>query len=341
MTETLPADWYTDDAIHRRERAAIFARNWCLFGPEAEFASPGDYRAAEINGWPVFVIRGHDGALRGFHNVCRHRAAKLLADGEGNCNMVRCPYHAWSYDLKGRLKAVAGFGGDGDFHMTDYGLFPLRVETWNGLVFFCVDNEADDLMTWLGDIPGLCEQFPGPAELDYHDSFTIDGAANWKTYCDNTVEGYHLSMVHPNLATAVIADEVEIVPHDGGRMVAFHVKYEAQGSSLRGAEGLWFYRFPGFQATLSARSFKAERIEAVGPGRLRSDNWSWFGDLSKDERGAAFEWAQEIVHEDLGICETVQRNLEVGIYKTGILSPAREGNTMLFQNLVREAVNEE
>ena len=83
MTETLPAEWYTDQAIHRRERVTIFACNWCLFGPAAELANPGDYRAAVINGWPVFVIRGHDGVLRGFHNVCRHRAAQILADGDG------------------------------------------------------------------------------------------------------------------------------------------------------------------------------------------------------------------------------------------------------------------
>jgi choline monooxygenase len=341
MTETLPANWYVDPAIQRRERTAIFARNWCLFGPEAEFANLGDYRATTINGWPLFIIRGHDGTLRGFHNVCRHRAAQLLADGDGNCNMVRCPYHAWSYDLEGRLKAASDFGDDPDFNFGDYGLFPLRVETWNGLVFFCIDQDTDDLMTWLGDIPALCEPFPGPAEFGGHHGFTVNGAANWKTYCDNTVEGYHLSMIHPRLSRAVIAEEVVIEPHHEGRLVAFHVKYQAQGDTLRGADGLWFYRFPGFQATLSARGFKAERIEPVGPVRLRSTNWNWFGDLSEAERGDALDWAKEIVLEDLGVCETVQRNLEVGVYTTGILSPARESNTMLFQALVRDAVNGE
>lgn len=339
LTETLPAAWYVDEAIHRRERAAIFARNWCLFGPEAELASAGDYSAAVINGWPVFIVRGHDGALRGFHNVCRHRAAQLLADGAGNCNMIRCPYHAWSYDLEGRLKAMPGFGEDPDFDRADYGLFPLRVETWNGLVFFRVEAGGDDLTTWLGDIPALCAKYPTTAELDYHGVFTVDGEANWKTYCDNTVEGYHLSMVHPSLTRAVVADTVEIVPHDGGRMVAFHVDYEDQGANLRGGDGLWFYRFPGFQATLSARGFKAERIEALGPGRLRSSHWNWFGDIDAGEREAAFAWAQEIAREDLGVCETVQRNLAAGIYQTGILSPAQESNTALLQNLVREALD--
>ena len=146
-------------------------------------------------------------------------------------------------------------------------------------------------------------------------------------------------MVHSSLARAVIAEEVEIKPHDGGRMVAFQVNYTADGTTLRGGDGLWFYRFPGFQATLSAMSFKAERIEAVGPGRMRSNHWNWFGELSAGERSAAFEWAQEIAHEDLGICETVQRNLEAGVYQAGVLSPAQESNTALFQNLVREALD--
>jgi choline monooxygenase len=109
MTETLPAEWYTDPAIHRRERAAIFARDWCLFGPEAEFSNPGDYRAAVINGWPVFVIRGHDGVLRGFHNVCRHRAAQILADGAGACTMLRCPYHGLVLRSRGAAQGGARF----------------------------------------------------------------------------------------------------------------------------------------------------------------------------------------------------------------------------------------
>lgn len=340
MAETLPANWYVDDAVHARERRAIFAPNWCLFAPEADFAGTGDWRAERVNGWPIFVIRGKDGVLRGFHNVCRHRAAALLADGQGSCNMLRCPYHRWTYDLAGRLKVAPDFGDDPGFDRAEYGLFALRVETWRGLVFVCIDEGAPDLLAWLGTIPDLCARYPGPPELTLGGEFTVTGAANWKTYCDNTVEGYHLPTVHQRLAAAVVADAVEIRPYDDGRLVAFHVPYAgaADGARLRGADGLWFYRFPGFQVTASARAFKAERIEPDGPGRLKSLNWMWFADVPAAERDAAFAWAREIVAEDMGICETVQRNLAVGVYTAGRLSPAQESNVVEFQNQVLAAL---
>jgi choline monooxygenase len=204
-------------------------------------------------------------------------------------------------------------------------------------VFVCVDAAAPDLMAWLGVIPGLCAPFATDA-MDYHGSFAVEGRANWKTYCDNTVEGYHLPHVHPRLTSAVDPADIRIVPHDGGRTVAFHVTYRADGAELRGREGLWFYRFPGFQATLSASAFKAERIEPVGAGRLRSTSWQWFGAIDGAARADAFAWARAIVEEDLGVCETVQRTLEAGAFARAVLSEAEESNVALFQRLVHDAL---
>ena len=341
MVETLAADWYVDEAIFRRERRAIFARNWCLFGPEAEFAEPGAFRAERINGWPVVVVRGKDRALRGFHNVCRHRAAAPFASGPGRCEVIRCPYHGWTYDSAGALVAAPNFGDDPGFDKAAYGLFPVRVEVWRGLVFFCIDAATPDLMTWLGAIPALCEPYPGPAEREYYGSFIVEGAANWKTYCDNTVEGYHLPFIHPRLFRAVVPDKVDLRAYDGGRCVAFQVTYRDDGAGLRGRDGLWFYRFPGFQATLSATALKAERIEPLGARGLKSASWQWFNGIPDEGRRDAFQWARTIVEEDVGICETVQQNLEAGVYRSGRLSPKQEGMVALFQALVRAAVTDE
>jgi choline monooxygenase len=178
---TLPPEWYHDPMIARREREAIFARNWALFGPETSLTEPGRWRAETVNGWPMFVIRGEDGVLRGFHNVCRHRAAALFADGEGRCGTIRCPYHAWSYDHEGRLLKTPGFGELPGFEPSAYGLFPVRVGVWRGLVFVTVDAAAPELEDWLGSIPELCRDFPLAPEMEYHGRFTVTGAANWKT----------------------------------------------------------------------------------------------------------------------------------------------------------------
>ncbi len=340
MTNSLPAHWYTDEKIYRRERDHIFAKNWWLLGPEHDLVLPGAYVCDVICGWPVFVLRGEDGQLRGFHNVCRHRASALLEQGVGCAREIRCPYHGWLYDLNGRLIKTPNFGDDSIVTNNQHNLFPIRVDTWRGLVFICIDHAAPELHGWLGSADKLCQSFPSLAALDYHGEFVVEGDANWKTYCDNTVEGYHLSLVHPRLAKSLAKGAVDIKSYNDGRVVAFHVDYGSgsDGASLRGQEGLWLYLFPGFQLVAGATTFKAERVEPLGPRALRSRNWAWYRDLSDSDRQDAFDWARQIVQEDLGVCEKVQHNLDAGVFISGPLSPAQESYVIRLQELVYSAL---
>lgn len=338
MHQTLPAEAYWDPATFRKERERIFYRNWALFGPESDVAEPGSWRADTVNGWPIFVARGEDGMLRAFHNVCRHRGAALLTGETGKCRLVVCPYHAWSYDLTGKLVRVPNFGDDAPLDRDSHSLFPVRVETWAGLVFVCMDREAPGLMSWLGSIPELAASYPTAKDMMLEGRISVEGACNWKAYCDNTVEGYHLPSVHKRLNAAIDRDNTSIVSYDGGRLVVFDVTYASDGSNMRGAKGVWFYRFPGFQGVLGQRLFKADRIEPLTPSRMRYTNWSWYRDLSTEAILDSQEWSRQIAEEDIGVCETVQTNMEAGIYHTGVLSPLQEGHIARLQGLVREAM---
>ena len=340
LIETLPASWYTDHDVLAAERHAIFAQNWMLFGPEHDVAVPGSFRADTLAGaWPILVVRDQDNGLRAFHNVCRHRASMLAEDGAcGQCKLIRCPYHGWTYRLDGSLYSMSDFGEAQSLDRDEYGLFPVRAEVWSGLIFVCLSDTAPDLVSWLGSIPALSETYPVPNELEYHDSFEVEGEANWKTYCDNTVEGYHLSLVHPRLTEVVDRSDIKIKSYDDGQLTAFHVKYRGSDTALRGAEGIWYYRFPGFAAVLGQSSFKVDRIEPLTASRQRSTSWGWYRGLSAREREESFAWAETIVREDLAVCESVQRNLQAGIYQSGILSPKHESHTATFQALIREAV---
>lgn len=339
MIKTLPASWYVDQAVYCKERKHIFTQAWWPVGSAESLNKPGAYRAENLFGFRLFVIRDEQGELRAFHNVCRHRASTLLEEGQGECRELRCPYHGWLYALDGTLKSAPSFS-EGELDAASYGLFPVRVDTWRGLVFVCLSTDAPDLLSWLGSVDRLCAQFPGPAELTFFEEFEIRGNANWKTYCDNTVEGYHLNLVHPRLAQALAKGTVDIQSYDDGRVVAFHVSYGSQsdGARLRGVEGLWVYKFPGFQLTASAHVFKGERIEPVAPGRLRSLNWLWFHGIDQAQVSDACEWSKQVVREDLGACEKVQANLESGIYQDGPLSPIKETHVAKFQSLVRQAI---
>jgi phenylpropionate dioxygenase-like ring-hydroxylating dioxygenase large terminal subunit len=136
---TIPANWYADAAIYRLEQDRIFAREWMLIGFAAQMPKPGDTLARDIAGRPVFVIRTRDGGLRAFLNICRHRAARLVPEGAGHCDLLRCPYHGWLYDAEGRLKATPEFGDAAELDRGKLGLVSVKAAEWRGLVFVNLD----------------------------------------------------------------------------------------------------------------------------------------------------------------------------------------------------------
>lgn len=342
ITSSLDAHWYTDTAIYEKERRKIFNSAWWLLAPLSELTHAQAYVCDHVAGIGVVALRDDEGQLHAYHNVCRHRASPLFKVGNGRCRHIVCPYHGWTYQRSGHLASAPGFGGNIDPREADLNLFPVRVDTWNNLVFVCFDSNATSLQNWLGSVDSLCDDYPNVSDLDYYDTFDVTANANWKTYCDNTVEGYHLNHIHPRLGRALSRGRVDIKSYDDGRTVAFHVQY-ARGSdaeSLRGDHGLWIYKYPGFQLVAGNNGFKAERVEGLAVDRLRSRNWSWFSDLPDEEKRDAFAWSERIVREDVTICEQVQTNLRAGIFSQGPLSPDKENHVARFQQLVREAVTE-
>src|SRR5689334_4377266 len=131
---TLPSAVYTDAAVFAAEKDRIFARTWQVVGHAHQVANPGDYFTTELMGEPLLVVRGNDGILRGFYNVCRHRAGPP-AEGCGSRRVFRCGYHGWTYGLDGRLISTPEFEGVQDFDAGQFGLRPVRCEEWSGLVF--------------------------------------------------------------------------------------------------------------------------------------------------------------------------------------------------------------
>ncbi|MDX1576318.1 MAG: aromatic ring-hydroxylating dioxygenase subunit alpha, partial [Kiloniellales bacterium] len=341
--ETLPARWYHDPAVYARERQAIFRRHWWPLAREDRLAAAGAYATGEIAGWPAFVIRGKDGALRGFHNVCRHRAGPLLRDGAGRCAALTCRYHGWRYDLMGALKSAPGLTLGADLDPAEYSLHPLRAESWNGLVFACLDADAPGLAAWLGDIVAIAEGFPAVADMTYQGEIAKEGATNWKAYGDNSCEGYHVKLVHSGLGKTVPDEQVEIRPYENGAFVGFDVTYapSAADPSRRG-RGFWVYKFPGLLLHFSDYAFNLEVVNPTGPRSVMLRRWFWCAEDLAKERGttarAAIDSAEQVMGEDLEICELVQKNLEAGVYQSGRLSPTEEVGTIYFQRLVREAL---
>lgn len=333
LIDTLPAAWYRDPDVFENERRRIFARHWHLLGRKSQFRETGDYMTGEVAGLPVFAVVGRDGELNAFHNVCRHRAGPLFTDAGGRCQALRCRYHGWLYGFDGALRSAPGFPEAASLDKAAFGLFPVRVETWQDLVFVCLDAAAPPLAEWMGDIDELAAGFPSTTDFVFHGEKTYEGACDWKAYGDNSCEGYHLASIHGELNKVVAG--CEIATYERGGFVGFHVHYSG---SVRVAGGLWIYKFPAILLHFGARSVNIEQVEAVAPGRIRIRSLYWVP-RGEAEYGDAYRADSDLViGEDMGVCERVQANLEAGLYRGGKLSPEKEPGTVFFQRLVREGL---
>ena len=339
LVESLPAYWYYDDQVFRCEQDHIFSKNWSFVAPLADLDSPGKYVTAEIAGQGIVIVRTPSDDLRGHLNLCRHRASPVCAERTGHAHQFTCPYHGWCYDLDGNLLQAPGFGDDLDKH--EFGLVPVRVDAWNGLVFACLDPNCESLENWLGDIVDIAEGFPGVAEMEFDSMRSNLCNANWKNYSDNAAEGYHLSMIHPGLSGALVKPRTRIEPHENGKFVGFDVTYKEESGtgshSGKGSPGYWIYKFPGLLIHFSMSGFNIEKVIPMDSRSAEMQRWFWFSPgVSGKQRNQVIEFSNQVMDEDMGICSKVQKNLEAGYYQTGMLSPQREPGTIFFQACVRE-----
>ncbi len=344
MTATLPHQVYHDETIYRHECDQLFRRHWWLIGPEAQFAKPGDYLALNLMRWPLLIVRDHDGELRGFYNLCRHRAGPLVHDGCGNRRDFVCRYHGWRYACSGELLKTPGFeqGELGD--PAQMGLLPVRVAGWRGLVFVCLDQESAGLESWLGDIVDIAAAYAEPAEMSYDGEAVKPARCNWKTYGDNSCEGYHVGMVHQALGSSIQRESVRIDAYENGEFVGFDVSYDEGDDQSRAGKAFWIYKFPGLLLHFADYAFNAETVLPLAVDTIELRRWFWSQAEEAAAHGVDAESirpnSEKVMDEDVAICELVQRNLAAGVYPGGQLSPVQEPGTVYFQQLVRAALGD-
>ena len=149
---TLPKSMYIDAAVLELEKERIFSRTWQLVAHSSELARHGDFKPTTIIDEPILLTHPEDGRLRGFYNVCRHRAAQVVTT-RGNRKSLQCGYHGWVYGLDGRLQAAREMEGTEDFDKADFGLVPVQVDTLGPFIFANLDDKAPPLAGWIGDVP--------------------------------------------------------------------------------------------------------------------------------------------------------------------------------------------
>ncbi len=202
----LPASWYRDPDHYRRELDRFWYARWIAAAREEEIRAPGDWTTVRIGTQSIVLLRDENAKLRGFHNTCRHRGSVLCTGERGSLPRKRivCPYHAWTYDLQGRLVATPRRMETPDFRMEDYRLFDVAVDTWAGFVFVNLAREPAPLADTLGNRPARYENYFF-GNLRVGKRIVAEVHANWKLIAENFSECFHCPPVHPELCSVVTA----------------------------------------------------------------------------------------------------------------------------------------
>jgi choline monooxygenase len=344
---TLPAPLYYEAATAAAETEKIFSRTWQVVGHHDQVSRPGDYVTTHLVDEPLLIARGTDAKLRAFYNVCRHRAGPA-AEGCGSRKLFRCIYHGWTYNLDGTLNHATDMDGVENFRPEDFALAPVRCEEWFNLVFVNLDPNAAPLLTSLGELPQQAERFSFQT-MKLFERRTYDMKCNWKTYVDNYLEGYHLPTVHPGLNRELDFNAYTVEPY------SHHVR---QWSPIRGAqpgdttprryqearENLttdYFWAFPNWMLNCYPDNVSLNIVLPLEPERSLAI-FEWYlpeNDLASGAARDSVRFSDEIQHEDVAICEAVQKNLHSRSYHRGRFSAKQEKGVHAFHRMYAAAMN--
>jgi choline monooxygenase len=338
---TIPALWYVDSRIAKLETDAVFGKTWQMVGRIEQVEKPGQFVTASVAGEPIIVVRGSDGVLRGFYNVCRHHAAAVVTEPCGQASLLHCPYHGWNYGLDGSLKGMPEFDGVRNFERQENGLVPVKAETCEKFVFVNLDPEAVPLRDFLGRLVQRVAPL-GVSKLHYFDSRTYDIYCNWKVFVDNFLDGgYHVPHLHKGLSSVLDYKEYTIENEDryclqSSPMVASN-EDAATGATRKGDRAWYFWQYPNLMINCYEGYMDTNLVLPVDVDHCRVIFDFYFADVSEAQR----EYNQQSVavglrvqDEDLGICEAVQRGLKSRAYGAGRLSVRREAGEHLFHRLL-------
>jgi choline monooxygenase len=339
---TPSAEWYIEPRIFDLEQRTVFSRSWQMVGRADQVDKPGRYITGEPAGEPILVIRGNDGVLRGFYNVCRHHAAAVATQPAGRAENLRCPYHGWTYNLAGALIAAPEFGGVADFERSANGLIPVETAVWENWVFVKVEPDGPSLESFLGK--NLLEQI-GPLHLERFQwlerrHYTLD--CNWKVFVDNYLDGgYHVPHLHHGLNSVLDYSHYTIEAGErfclqSSPMTAANA--EAETAEVRqGGRALYYWIYPNFMINCYEGVMDTNLVCPRGVDRSEVIFDFYFADSSASARErnlASILVSERIQAEDVSICEAVQRGLRSRAYGRGRLSVRREAGEHLFHRLL-------
>lgn len=359
---TIPASWYTDERVLELERQFVFGGSWQFAARLDQLREPGEYVTTQIGDEPIVIVRGGDGKLRGFFNVCRHHAAAVMTEAAGSATQMRCPYHGWTYSLEGELKGTPDFAGVCNFDRADNGLKPIEIMTWEKWVF--AKLSADQHLSpkdGAGPGPETREQDARDLVTDYFGAALVSQIkalglqtlswvaqrryrlnCNWKVFVDNYLDGgYHVPHLHKGLDS--VLDYRNYTIENGRRFclqsspMVTSDRHDEVGAVRTGGRALYYWLYPNFMMNYYEGVLDTNLVRPVAVDLTEVVFDFYFADVSEaahEHNLASINVGDRIQQEDQDICESVQRGLKSRAYEAGRLSARREAGEHLFHRLL-------
>eukprot|EP00929_Paragymnodinium_shiwhaense_P028652 TRINITY_DN1656_c0_g1_i1.p1 TRINITY_DN1656_c0_g1~~TRINITY_DN1656_c0_g1_i1.p1 ORF type:complete len:536 (+),score=135.59 TRINITY_DN1656_c0_g1_i1:95-1609(+) len=369
---SLPPDVYSDADYAAWEHSTIWKKQWFAVEHVQALQKAGDFVVAEVGSQSFIICRDNQGSINAFYNVCSHRGAKLCTKS-GNKKRINCPYHHWSYNLKGKLVGAPFFERD-NFDKKDHGLKPVKVEVQFGIIWLNLDLEAPGLLQSLGGAAKELVDYPFH-EMDLVGQTEYRPECNWKVLVENFVEWYHIPAVHPAL-DKFSKPHYHVENQGEGKYVGFvtnplkhtdtvcdleHWNLAPGNEQLAAAAprqfdprdtAFFYHLFPNVSITVyphsvytlimlpgkesSSTSYEKLSFMQHPDCRLATDDDETF----ERKREEVHAFVKNINDEDLTICESVQQGVQALSYNGGMFCPAHEWTTYRMQNFFADALTD-
>ena len=335
LTRNLHPNFYTDPQIFSLEREGTLSRTWQYAGHESQLQQRGDFFTFQIAGQSLFCVKDNDSVIRAFYNVCQHRAHELVS-GAGNKRVLVCPYHAWTYNLDGRLKNGRNLSSVPGLDISNICLTSVQLENFHGFLFVNLDPEAAPMDEWFPRVRSeLGEYVPDIDRLQPLLTERILENCNWKLSVENYSECYHCPIIHKTFSHGVIKpDTYDIQPQgyclrhttECQNLDAMSYPIDLNANSTAGKYSSWylwpmfsFQVYPGnILNTYCWREVDIDQVEVLRGWYSRD------GEDSSVIRQLAQQDRQTTVEEDIGLVESVQRGMRNRGYRPGplVIDPA-------------------
>jgi glycine betaine catabolism A len=337
--KTLPQRYFVSPEVFAEEQKAIFSAQWIYLGHQSQLAQAGDYLVGEVAGESVIVLRDQKAEIRGFYNVCRHRGTRLCEQATGHSSTIRCPYHAWTYSLDGRLIGAPHMEAADGFDKDDYSLGAVKLALWEGFIFSNLAAAATPLDEVFAPLAGKFTYWNLP-RLRSAKRIEYDVRANWKLIFQNYSECYHCPGVHPMLTKVSPYDSAENDLCEGPFLGGFMALTKGASLTMSGnacalpvgdiqgedhARVFYYSIFPNMLLSLHPDYVMAHQLRPQSPERtLISCDWFFHpeafarADFHPED---AVEFWDITNRQDWHVCELSQQGIGSRAYQPGPYSP--------------------